>query len=446
MTEAGYDRTMPRRPSLPLPRGPLLLVILLLAGCFSGQRRPLFGGGPSFGSAPSAPVAPPPAPPARPYGDATEQALIETLRAAPTADRRALVVDELVARGELARPVLEAALAEELVLADVIDEALRRLDGGADPGAPVRSGEGLPDPPWVEAKYRLALDHYTHGDVYGALRTIDAVLALEPRTVQTPRLQRLRRRALEKLVRETILVAEVTADEPLLAPEQPLTGSIRLSNLSEETLTLRAGEQDEIGYFSVSFEELAPGGSRTRLHVEYAIPLDDDLTIEPGETYDLPFPVDARSHAALDVNRVGRYTLGGRLRPQTFLVGETPYSLFLPVLPQDVLVLHAAQRPLASDPTASFLEAVEGGLNGSLADAEAARQVFVSAVLMARDDLQGTVRALVTALNSAQGGLSEGICAALARVTGEPLGFTREEWLLWWKLRQTRPQADDEAR
>jgi hypothetical protein len=260
--------------------------------------------------------------------------------------------------------------------------------------------------------------------------------------VQSERLERLRRRALEKLIRETILVAEVATEGTILTPSDALRGGIRLTNLSEETITLRAGASDEVGFFTISYEELTPGGSRTRLHVEHSIPLSGELTIPPGESRDLAFPAAANSHHRLTRGNVGRYYLGGRLRPQTFLVGGAPYSLFVPVLPEEVLILESRDLELAHEPEAAFLAAVEGGLSGALAGRDAGRQAFVAAIVMARDDLEGTVKALISSLESAEGGLSDGLCAALARVTGEPLGFTREEWLLWWRLRRTRPQKE----
>jgi crotonobetainyl-CoA:carnitine CoA-transferase CaiB-like acyl-CoA transferase len=101
-------------------------------------------------------LAPPPPP--RPYATSSEEELIQRLRDAPAADQRSQVVDEIVRRGDAARPLLVAALEEELVLADVIDEALRRLDGAPAPvAANDAAANTLSDPPWVEEKYRLAL-------------------------------------------------------------------------------------------------------------------------------------------------------------------------------------------------------------------------------------------------------------------------------------------------
>ena len=50
-----------------------------------------------------------------------------------------------------------------------------------------------------------------------------------------------------------------------------------------------------------------------------------------------------------------------------------------------------------------------------------------------------------TAREGATCPLSQTLCAALARMTGEPLNFTREEWLIWWKGRQSRPSKESSS-
>ncbi len=73
--------------------------------------------------------------------------------------------------------------------------------------------------------------------------------------------------------------------------------------------------------------------------------------------------------------------------------------------------------------------------------AEAARRAFVAAVVLARDDPAAAIEAAATALEveGTPGPLATALCAALARATGEPLGFSRGEWLWWWRSRRPRP-------
>ena len=48
---------------------------------------------------------------------------------------------------------------------------------------------------------------------------------------------------------------------------------------------------------------------------------------------------------------------------------------------------------------------------------------------------------LQNCLEEAEGPLSDALCAAFARVTREPLSFTRQEWLIWWNGRKSRPST-----
>ena len=63
-------------------------------------------------------------------------------------------------------------------------------------------------------------------------------------------------------------------------------------------------------------------------------------------------------------------------------------------------------------------------------------------MLMAHEDREEALESVATALEGATGPLSETLCAALARMTGEPLNFTRQEWLIWWKERPRHQDRD----
>ena len=75
---------------------------------------------------------------------------------------------------------------------------------------------------------------------------------------------------------------------------------------------------------------------------------------------------------------------------------------------------------------------------------EPARRAFVAALLMAFEAREDALKVLVAALEEARGPLSQTLCAGLARITGEPLSFTRKEWLVWWGAQSSRPGASQE--
>ena len=57
---------------------------------------------------------------------------------------------------------------------------------------------------------------------------------------------------------------------------------------------------------------------------------------------------------------------------------------------------------------------------------------------MHHDERQG-LSAIFSALEGARGDQSRVLCALLSAVTREALGYTREEWLAWWRSERARP-------
>lgn len=440
------------------PRRPLLLVLLALpglAGCWtSGERRPLFGGGPdapggqAAAGAPARPVtpqAPATPPPVRQrQQDAPEAALLRDLRLAETDVERRRLAADLVRRGAPARPLVERARDEEALLLDVLDDVLRRLDEAGTPPPP--RGRAV-KAPWVEEKYALALDRYLSGDTWGALRLVDAVLALEPGAEQRPKLLRLRRRARDRVLRESVLLADLVPGAGRLAPSEPLRVRVRLTNVGREPISIRVAD-GALGLVSVDYEELGHDGRRTRTRTERPLPAPARIDLAPGRSAELPVELPA-PHANLERHLVGRFQLGGRLRAHTLLIGDAPYPFFVPLLPCDVLVLHPADAELGRDARAAFHAAVSAGNQVSAeAQREPARRAFVAALLVGRDEPEVGVTLVAAALEgvAGPGHLEDALCAAMARLTGEPLGFTRAEWLAWWRLQRSRPERLREAR
>jgi hypothetical protein len=114
--------------------------------------------------------------------------------------------------------------------------------------------------------------------------------------------------------------------------------------------------------------------------------------------------------------------------------------MFVPLFAADVVVLSPEDAALANDPALAFSEAVAEAATGTRRERlEPARRAFVAAILLAREQREVALKVLATSLEGATGPLSDAICAALARATGEPLSFTRQEWLIWWKGRESRP-------
>lgn len=436
-----------------------LALVAALPGCSSGPRKPLFGGP---DDAPRAPDPVPQVPPRGELGSSREAGLIARLRAARTVGERKALADELVARGPSARSVLVAAIDEEGLLIDLLEDVLRRIDeaeaaattpdAGPTTSAPRPADGRAVESAFADRKYALALDRYHAGDTYGAMRIIDAILALEPEAACRPKLLRLLRRCRDRLLRESVLTADLLPGARTTVPSEVISARVRLTNLSREEIRLKV-DGGTLGAVTVDYEELGPDGRHTLSRTERRVAVEGDLSLKPGQSLEVPVEV-GRPHAKLPDAVVGRVHLNGRLRAHTMFVGDSTYPFFVPLLPTQVVVVHPAQLALAKDPRASFEAAVaEAREAGGEALAAAVQRLFVSALLVAGDEAAagdptaaGAVDLAAQALQveGTRGPLSDGLCAALARITGEPLGFTRQEWLWWWRSKAARPATGRE--
>lgn len=452
----------------------LLLGLGLLSACATGPKRPLIdlgppavaqnkpprvtsttppaGGGSVPLSAPARPLLAEPAAVGSPTATREEiDDLVRRLRESRGADR-VRAVEQLVRLGALSPLDLEQAVTDARFEADLLTEAQARLEETRRPELPPGSSANPFDrkkpaaAPWIEEKYRLALDRYLVRDYLGCLGTIDAILSLEPSPTARPKLDRLRRRARERLVSETVIATSIVPESAQLDLQTPLRATVLLENKSHEPLVLRSGPGAPLGQVVLDYEELLPDGTRAMRRTTRAVQAGGDLNLAAGERLELKLDLPTE-HAKKEPHVLGRYRLSGRLRPYTLLSGEEPLPYFLPLFETYVFVLDPEDRSATADPHAAFDEAVARA-RAATAEAEvaaASRRVFIAALVWAAGDRDAALAALVGALEPAQGELAKTIGAALGRALGEPGSYSKDEWLTWWRTSQSRPHAAHRA-
>lgn len=400
------------------------------------ERKPIFGGDPE---APPerAPTARP-----RPYRERPAEALVRKLRNSTPAERDE-AVNELLERGRNAEAVelLVAALDEELLLVDLLEDLLLKLEPSEDDPPDAQATDAA----WVQPKLSQALERFGRGDLYGALRIADAVLALEPRAIEAERLRRLRRKILDRVVRESVLAADLEPRHEQLGPSDALQLELVLRNQGEEPLYLEEGDDHVLGVLVQSYEELSPGGTRTRIHSEVPLRLPEAIELEPKERVRVPIRLVA-PHRDLKSGAVGRYHFAGRLRMDTLRVGDRIHSLFLPLPPRELLVLPPEAADLWEEPATAFLGALEDAYattNDRERAPRARLRLFAAGLLAVQADPTQGLSAIFSALETSRGELSRTLCALLSAVTREALGFSREEWLAWWRSDRARPLRDE---
>ncbi|HBP16996.1 MAG TPA: hypothetical protein DEA08_04255 [Planctomycetes bacterium] len=363
--------------------------------------------------------------------------LLTRLRDTAPGPERALILDELARRGVANRELVLRARDEEEALHELLVSLAERL--GQKRAEPQRSV----DAPWVEEKYRLALERYAAADLFGALRVAEAVLDLEPDCVLAPKLSALRRRCQDRLLETSLVTAELSTSAAVITPRDPLQITLRFKNVSDQPIVLHQAEGATLGVVYVDYEELSADGTRSRVRTQHGVSLPSPkLRLGAGQIRSVPVRL-AGPHRRLPPGVIGRYELSGRLRPSRMEVGDSTASRFLVLEARRLAVVARKDLELAQAPRASFAKAVEKANRGTLAQRrEPSRQAFVSAVLYGQRDREAALEALIDSLSQASSPLSSALCAALSRVNGEPLSYTRDEWLTWWTQRLARPKQE----
>ncbi|NJN52493.1 MAG: TonB-dependent receptor plug domain-containing protein, partial [Gammaproteobacteria bacterium] len=100
------------------------------------------------------------------------------------------------------------------------------------------------------------------------------------------------------------------------------------------TALLREADANDLQLVTTEkdFVRLAgPGDLRRTMQERTLRSPEREITLEPGESWELNLQLTS-PHQRMQPGVVGRYQLGGRLRARSLLVGETRYSLFVPLL------------------------------------------------------------------------------------------------------------------
>lgn len=422
---------------------------LLLSGCWSGRaRKPLFGG-----TSPAVAAPPPRAAGAIMVGGAessedleiakskTDELLARLRDTKPGPDRQAALAELRRRQGPAAQALYKNALEEERLLV----ELLRELH---EPGRQIRPEvtlAGSPDPEWVAGKYALARDRYTAGDLFGALKLLNGILALEPQTEQISEIRQLRTLCETRLTEASWLRTRLVPKREVIANTAPLELSLVIENVSDQEIRVLHEEEAPMGVVFLDYEELNRDGTRTRIRTQQGVNLgEEEVVLAPKKKRRIKLELPP-AHRRLPSGAVGRYRLSGRLRPTKLEVGDAPASRFLILPEQDVIVLGKRDLDLAKDPRASFREAVSRAGKGTYASRqEPARAAFVAAVVLGHSDREAALQALVEALGPSEPPLTQALCAGMGRVNGEPLNFTKDEWLAWWSQRRA-PAAEGPA-
>lgn len=361
-------------------------------------------------------------------------ALLARLRDTKPGPERQGVLAELRTRhGPEATTLIKRALDEEQLLVELLAE----LEDPSKTRRPEATLAGTPDPAWVAPKYALARDLYVAGDLFGCLKIVNAILDLEPQTAQIAELRRLRVNCEARLTEASWLRTRLEVKRDVLVNTAPLVVFLVVENVSNQEIRILHEEEASMGVVFLDYEELNRDGTRTRIRTQQGVNLEsEEVVLKPKQKRKVKLTLPP-AHRRLRNGAVGRYRLSGRLRPTRLEVGDAPASRFLNIPELAVIVLGKRDLDLGKDPLAKFKAAVRRAAKGTYGSREEpARSAFVAAVVLGHSDRELALRSLVEALGPSDPPLTQALCAGMGRVNGEPLNFTKDEWLAWWSQRR----------
>jgi len=370
----------------------------------------------------------------------TDELLARLRDTQPGPDRQAALAELRRRHGPGDLTLVKSALEEERLLI----ELLRELEEPSRTIRPEVTLAGSGDPEWVSGKYALARDRYVAGDLFGALKLLNGILALEPQTEQLTEIRQLRGRCQTRLTEASWLRTRLEPKKNVIASTAPLEVFLVVENVSDQVIRVLHEDEAPMGVVFLDYEELNRDGTRTRIRTQQGVNLgSEEVVLQPKKKKRIKLELPP-AHRRLPSGAVGRYRLSGRLRPTELEVGDAPASRFLILHEQSVIVLGTRDLGLGKDPLASFKAAVIRAGKGTYASREEpARSAFVASVVLGHKDRELALKTLVEALGPSEPPLTHALCAGMGRVNGEPLNFTKDEWLAWWS--QRRAPVEEEA-
>ena len=330
--------------------------------------------------------------------------------------------------GEAARPVLET----ELKRLEDITQRLRAVLSEIAPSSAPRAAREA----WYEAKFREAAAHIERGDPLVAWKLLDAILVLEPDCAIRDRIEALRVRARERLVRATVIEGLLVPKKVLLAPGEPLELAIMLRNVAGEPLEFaeEGPSRKTLGVLEVETFSATLQGERARRRElrEVRVSLPARLAIR--ESCSTPLVLPALERLPHRVFR--RVTVSGSIRPAGLFRGDERFSGALPLFPVELVVIDPSLHALAADPLGALRAAIAAARAAAdpHAAAEADERIFFAALLAPASDRPYVFELLRSALEHEADAAAPAAIAALATLTDRPLG-DRQGWLEWLRAR-----------
>lgn len=346
-----------------------------------------------------------------------------------------------------------ALLLRHEVYQELMEKLVRRSRGIEELSGMEFHSDGLEND-FVARKYRWAVDRFSEGDFLGARRVTKALLELAPDSPLAPKIRRLRKQSREHLLRETVLYTELFAPK-YIAADRDLEVTLRLTNRSPDQVLIvpSASSNGKIGVLEIAYEELFIGGTRSKNKTSVAIQEKKTLSLKSGESIAIKMTIP-HMHKGKSASVIGRYDIGGYLRPFELQQGDEVLPYLVPIYGFRVHVVQRQDIALVRYPVASLKDSLDGlekfyravedpklrrlGRNKLPKTDRLLRELYLTAVLGGAWKRKETLAVIEKVLPKVRKEVEPTLCAALSSITEDPFIYSSKEWLEWFAKRRRR--------
>lgn len=363
--------------------------------------------------------------------------------------------ESLIEIGLPAVPLLKQALDEERDRAYTILYVLNRIyqeeAGGEGRDLPARlDSERRQGAKYLRRKLQGARKLHEEGDPARALRILDAIRDLEPEINFLEEIEALRVEVKSSLYQATVLSAAFETDREGYEAGEVIQVEIRLRNPGKQALVIPLQEEG-VNIGAVRLERWAyfSDGTWQRDFHEEALPQAEEIRIEPGESYTLPYLIDTRGIDLPEGSYVALW-LSGKVRPPSVIQGVENRARLIEIPRKEIPLLPVGQGDLSKEPARRLKEALRedrtlsreltglGGEKGERRKEISARlgeisgEILPLAFLAARKGLWRTNEILVGALEEASPEVAATAMKALSLLNGKKATLKKRWWQIWW--------------
>jgi len=299
---------------------------------------------------------------------------------------------------------------------------------------------------FLEIKLEEARESVENRNYDYAVKIIDAILLLAPKTRLSKELQDLRLTALEKKLQQRTVRVYLYCSGKIHKAGEEMELMLRIKNLSNGKIELPVGsaQKRNFGILTKKTTDFKLFGSTHERQVQTTLKQDSSIILEKGRVWETSFkfktPQPGGSEPA-----IRRYIFQASLRPVEIITAEEHFSRYLRTGELELWVVPSGHEKFTEKALANLTEAAAflrgKPAPGELAvdsETEARIAMFYSTFFLTESEKKKATPLLAGLLEKADNETARVIMGSLTFVTGEEFGTSKQDWLDWWKIQKDK--------